>query len=141
LKTLLVPVRLLPGGASFEQATFSDEAKQRLEQHYSRLRGTLAFWKREAAKAGTFHYYTLSWTIISSSLMPFLSQAIDPMDPVSKWLLTVVAAHIALLIGFHRGLRVPDRYKAFRHGESEFYDTYRRLLDRPETFGQTRRLS
>jgi len=25
--------------------------------------------------------------------------------------------------------------KAFRHGESEFYDTYRRLLDRPETFG------
>jgi hypothetical protein len=30
---------------------------------------------------------------------------------------------------------VAERYKAFRHGESEFYDTYRRLLDRPETFG------
>ena len=67
--------------------------------------------------------------------MPFLSQAIDPTVPASKWLLTIIAAHVALLLGFHRGLRVADRYKAFRHGESEFYDTYRRLLDRPESFG------
>ncbi len=26
---------------------------------------------------------------------------------------------------------------AFRHGESEFHDLYRRLLDRPATFGGT----
>lgn len=135
LKALLAPVKLLPSGASFDQSHFSNEAKTRLERHYSRLLGTLGFWKREAAIAGRFHYYCMWWTIISSSLMPFLSQAIDPAVPVSKWLLTIIAAHIALLLGFHRGLRVADRYKAFRHGESEFYDTYRRLLDRPESFG------
>jgi hypothetical protein len=67
--------------------------------------------------------------------MPFLTQAIDPNDPASKWLLTLIAAHIALLLAFHRGLKVAERFKAFRHGESEFYDTYRRLLDRPSTFG------
>ena len=60
----------------------------------------------------------------------------DPGDPTSKWFLTTIAAHIALLLGFHRGLKVAERFKAFRHGESEFYDTYRRLLDRPETFGE-----
>ena len=31
--------------------------------------------------------------------------------------------------------KVAEHFKAFRHGESEFYDTYRRLLDSPETFG------
>ena len=67
--------------------------------------------------------------------MPFLTQAIDPKDAASKWLLTIIAAHIALLLSFHRGLKVAERFKAFRHGESEFYDTYRRLLDSPETFG------
>lgn len=42
---------------------------------------------------------------------------------------------MALLLGFHRGLKVAEHFKAFRHGESEFYDTYRRLLDSPEIFG------
>ena len=29
---------------------------------------------------------------------------------------------------------MPERYQAFRHGESEYYDLYRRLLDQPELF-------
>jgi hypothetical protein len=41
------------------------------------------------------------------------------------------------MVGFHRGFKVPERYQAFRHGESEFYDLYRRLLDQPDTFGVT----
>jgi hypothetical protein len=135
LIALFYSIKLNDGGDSFDQSQFSEEGKARLKQHYSRLQGTLSFWKGEAAKNGRFHYYCLWWTIISSSLMPFLTQTIDEKDPLSKWLLTVIAAHIALLLGFHRGLKVNDRYKAFRHGESEFYDTYRRLLDRPETFG------
>jgi hypothetical protein len=67
--------------------------------------------------------------------MPFLTQAIDPSDKASRWFLTTVAVHVALLLGFHRGLKVAEHFRAFRHGESEFYDTYRRLLDRPEVFG------
>ena len=67
--------------------------------------------------------------------MPFLTQAIDPHDASSKWLLTIIAAHIALLLSFHRGLKVAERFRLSRHGESEFYDTYRRLLDSPESFG------
>ena len=136
LIALLSAVQLKEGGASFDQSSFSSEAKECLSQHFSRMQGTLSFWKREATRNSRFHYYCLSWTIISSSLMPFLTQAVDPNDPASKWFLTTIAAHIALLLGFHRGLKVAERFKAFRHGESEFYDTYRRLLDRPDTFGK-----
>jgi hypothetical protein len=135
LKVLVSGVRLNEGGASFKESGFSENGKARLEQHFSRLKGTLAFWKREATRSSRFHYYCLSWTIISSSIMPFLTQAIDPKDAASKWLLTIIAAHIALLLSFHRGLKVAEHFKAFRHGESEFYDTYRRLLDSPDSFG------
>ena len=80
LKALVSGVKLNEGGASFKDSSFSDKAKVRLEQHFSRLQGTLAFWKREAARNARFHYYCLWWTIISSSIMPFLTQAIDPKD-------------------------------------------------------------
>lgn len=135
LRALFWGVRLNKGGASFENSQFSSESKKRLEDHYSRIEGTLLFWKKSAEESRQFHYYCLAWTIISSSLMPFLTQAIDPSEPTSKWLLTLISAHIALLLALHRGFRISDRYRAFRHGESEFYDTYRRLLDRPQTFG------
>lgn len=55
----------------------------------------------------------------------------------SKWLIVVISSHVALALSFHRGLKVAEGMKAFRHGESEFYDLYRRLLDRPQTLGQT----
>jgi hypothetical protein len=135
LKALLSGVQLNEGGASFKESGFSENSKLRLEQHFSRLQGTLAFWKREAVRSARFHYYCIWWTIISSSIMPFLTQAIDLKDAASKWLLTIIAAHVAVLLSFHRGLKVAERFKAFRHGESEFYDTYRRLLDSPESFG------
>ena len=53
----------------------------------------------------------------------------------SKLLIILASSHVALALSFHRGLKVADGMKAFRHGESEFYDLYRRLLDRPKTLG------
>ena len=134
-KALLSGVKLNEGGASFEKSNFTPDGKERLTNHFSRLQGTLAFWKKQAMQNQRFHYYCLWWTIISSTLMPFLTQAIDPKDAASKWLLTVISAHIALVLAFHRGLKVAERFKGFRHGESEYYDLYRRFLDRSETFG------
>jgi hypothetical protein len=59
--------------------------------------------------------------------------------PNRNWnlFLTVVSTHTALLLAFQKGLKVDDNFKAFRRGESEFYDLYRRLLDRPKTFGNS----
>ena len=129
-------VKLHPGGASFDQTPhFSDAARKQLNDHYTRIFGTLGFWKQHATIYKRFHYYCVSWTLVSSWLVPLLGTI--GTDGTQKWLIVAVSSHVALALSFHRGLRVPDLLRAYRLGESEFYDTYRRLLDRPLTFGKT----
>jgi hypothetical protein len=130
-------INLFNGGAGPEESPlFSTEAKARLSQNHSRMLGTLGFWKKQAEIYKRFHYYALGWVIPSSILIPFLSQAINE-DPYSKWFLSVVSALSAALLSFHQWLKVEQNYKAFRQGESTYYDLRRRLLDRPMAFGQT----
>ena len=134
-KAILKKVKLHPGGKSFDASLhFSDEAKKLLDQHYSRIYGTLIFWKNQAEKYRNFHYYCLCWTIPSSIIIPILTQYISD-DIYAKALLTVISSHTAILLAFHRGFKVDKNFNAFRSGESEFYDVYRRMLDRPYTFG------
>lgn len=125
------------GGDSFDKSHhFSDDAKARLTQHFSRISGTLGFWKKQAEIFRRLHYYTLIWTIPASVGIPFLVQAIDT-DPASKWFVTIVSAHTAVLFAFHKALKVDANFRTWREGESHFYDLYRRMLDRPDTFGET----
>jgi len=125
------------GGDSFENSpNFSEEAKIKLAQHFSRIAGTLGFWKKQAEVFRRFHYYTLMWTIPASVVVPFLVQAISP-DNTSKQFVILVTAHTAILFAFHKGFKVDANFKTWREGESHFYDLYRRMLDRPMTFGET----
>jgi hypothetical protein len=73
---------------SFAESPLKDnkEAIHRLQQHYKRIFGTLIFWKSAARRNGWFHYYCVGWTIFSTAIIPFLTQAIDPADSASKWL-------------------------------------------------------
>lgn len=126
-----------PGGDSFDQSTLhSGEAKVRLTQHFSRIAGTLGFWKKQAEIFKRLHYYTLIWTIPASVLIPFLVQTIND-DPASKWFVTIISAHTAILLAFHKALKVDVNFRTWREAESHFYDLYRRMLDRPSTFGDT----
>ena len=134
---LLKKVELNPGGDSFDKSPhFSEETKELLNQHFSRIYGTLIFWKNKAEWHKRFHFYTLCWTIPISILIPVIVQYVD-INFEAKLFLTIISTHSALLIAFHRALKVENNYKAFRHGESEFYDLYRQLLDRPQSFGDT----
>jgi hypothetical protein len=130
-------IELHPGGPNFKEASyFSEEARGRLQQHFDRMKGTLGFWKNQAELYKRLHFYILWWTILSSVIIPFLAQASDD-DVYSKWLITMVSAFSAILLTVHRTFKVHENYRAFREGESNFYDTYRRMLDRPNTFGKT----
>ena len=137
LRAIFRRVKLHPAGDSFKVSFyFSEEEKSLLEQHYSRIQGTLGFWKNQAEKFKRFHYYCLFWTIPSSIMIPIVIQAMN-YSSLSKILLTIISTHTAILLAFHRGFKAEDNLKAFRLGESEFYDTYRRILDRPSSFGET----
>lgn len=140
LKNVVVGVKLNPGGATFDDcAHFSEDNRKRLSDHYSRLMGTLGFWKKRAETFTTFHYYCAIWTILSAWAVPIIASlspvAVETTD-FSKLLIVLVSGHVALALSFHKGLKISDGMKAFRHGESEFYDLYRRLLDRPHTLGK-----
>jgi hypothetical protein len=90
LKAMLRKVKLHPGGESFaESQYFKDENKKLLQQHYTRLYGTLIFWKNKAEWHKRFHYYTLCWTIPISILIPIISQTIDTSFE-SKLFLTII---------------------------------------------------
>jgi len=134
---MLKKVKLHPGGETFSESPyFTDANKKLLQQHFTRLHGTLVFWKNKAEWHKRFHYYTLFWTIPVSILIPIITQTVDTTFE-AKLFLTIISTHTALLIAFHRALKIENNFKAFRHGESEFYDLYRRLLDRPLSFGAT----
>lgn len=139
LRALVKWIDLKPGGPSFDQSPhFSDDEKLLLSQNFERMQGTLKFWKTQTERYRLFHIYSLTWISLSSVGVPLLAQA-TTADPWSKWLLTVVATHSALLLTMSRAFRVEAHYKAFRSGESEFYDIYRRMLDRPGAFGVSHR--
>ena len=137
LIAMMKKVELKPGGDSFNESPhFSDENKKLLSQHYSRIQGTLIFWKNKAEWNKRFHYYVLCWTLPISIIIPAMLTFVD-LEVYAKLFLTIMSLHSAVMLGFHRALKVENNFKAFRYGESEFYDLYRRLLDRPTSFGDT----
>jgi hypothetical protein len=127
-------IRLHEGGAGFaESAHFPNHGKE-LQQHWTRIQGTLRFWKKMATTYMSFHYYCVSWTLISSWLVPLIAIHGGDCDEI-RWLIVIVSSHVALALSFYRAFNVGENMKVFRLGESGFYDLYRRLLDRPRELG------
>jgi MFS family permease len=122
------------GGAHFDESDFGDRAKTRLKQHWSRIEGTLRFWKNQAAKYKNFRYYVVIWSIIITISIPIVTQFVG-QNVSSRLFLTIISVTLAILLTFDRAFKVENHYRAFRAGESEFYDLYRRLLDNPQSFG------
>nr|WP_319539148.1 hypothetical protein [uncultured Methanospirillum sp.] len=136
IKPFLMRVELHPINSTFPDSPFfSDKGKERLQQHYDRLIGTLKFWKNQAEKYRRFHYYCIFWSVPITITVPILIQYID-QNEYSRLFLTIITTHLAILLTIHRTLKIENNYKSFRNGESEFYDVFRRLLDRPHSFGK-----
>lgn len=137
IKALFKKVKLFPGGSGFDECIhFSENGKKVLSQHYTRIYGTLIFWKNKAELYRHLHYYCLIWTTFISVIIPVVAQFINKSNN-SIMFLTLISLHSAIAITIHRSLKVEQNYQSFRLGESEFYDLYRRLLDIPSEFGTT----
>lgn len=138
IMALFNKVKLNDGGEGFNHSNhFDDETKELLTQHYSRINGTLGYWKNKAEFYRGLHYYCLIWTIPSAVIIPVLTPWIESGND-SKLVVTIISTITAVLLAFHKGLKVEENLKAYRHGESEFYDLMRKLLDNPSSFGDDR---
>jgi hypothetical protein len=134
LWAIMKKVKLNPDGDGYDKSPFFDEQqKVRLKQHYSRIAGTLGYWKNHAEKYRRFKNYSIVWSICISIIIPVISQEIGEGN--SNWFLTVISTHAALLLAFHKGFKVDQNYQSFRTAESEFFDLRRELLDNPSKFG------
>jgi len=114
---------------------FNEEQWMRLYLHYDRITDTLDRWKRTAKWNKSFHYYVLCWTLAISIVIPVMVGFIDISEYFAKLFLMIISLHSAVLLAFHRALKVENNYKSFRQGEAEFQDLWRRFLDMPQTFG------
>jgi hypothetical protein len=114
-----------------------NEMRTKLSDHFNRIAGALIYWKIRAEWNRRFHYYTLCWTLAVSIFIPVMLTFVD-IESYAKIFLIIVSLHSALLLAFHRALKIENNYKAFRHGKSEFCDICRRMLDDPKSFGETK---
>ncbi len=136
LIALLKRVKLNNGGVGFDQATsFSENSRERLKAHYSRILGTLTYWKNQACAYGRLYRHAVISTIVSAVLIPVLIQVYDRQDIWARVFLTVLSTWIGLLIALSRGFKAEELFRGFRKCESDFYDVRRQLMDRPKTFG------
>ncbi|MBI5283583.1 MAG: hypothetical protein HY874_00675, partial [Chloroflexi bacterium] len=90
---LLLPLfkkeKLFPGGAGFDDTPhFSEANRKRLNEHYSRLEGTLLFWKNRAVFYGRLHNWAVLWSIAAAFLVPIVLQWYDPDNTWSRLFMT-----------------------------------------------------
>lgn len=144
LVTLIVAIRpafrRLPDVEACQFANcphFTKDEQTLLIAHYKRMQGTLKFWKKQASICRRFHTYVVLWTVPSSVLIPVLTQFITPENWASV-MVTVVSTFTAALVALHQALKFDEKHRDVRYSESAVYDLYRRMLDRPESFGKDR---
>ncbi len=129
--------RLHPGGPSFETCThFSKDEIQRIQDNHERILGTLKFWKGRAVGYTRIHYYCIIISFISSWAVPFVGALSHDLSQ-ARWLLLALSSNTAFALSLYRSLNILQNMQTFRHGESDYYDLNRKLLDTPSEFGDT----
>lgn len=133
---------LVPLGQAFLNQVKLDEApkwienaaqlgaqKKRVTEHYSRLKGTLVYWKNQAAAHHRLHTARIIWSLLSAVLLPVLVHLYDGSAQWSKIFMTVFTTWTGLVVALAYTFKSEQRYQGMRQQESDFYDLARRLLD------------
>lgn len=113
----------------------SEKAKRRISDNYKRLAGSLGFWKLRAKQNRWLTTYVTWWAIPSSIAIPIIVQSSDSEG--AKLMITCMSAYSAILLVMAQRLRSEINFRAYREGESAFYDTFRALMDAPSRFGDS----
>ena len=102
---------------------------ERVKEHYGRLKGTLIYWKNEAAAYHRLDMARVIWSLLSAVALPVLVQYYDSTDPWANAFLTVLTTWTGLIVSLAYTLKAEQKYQGMRQQESDFYDIARQLLD------------
>lgn len=112
-----------------ENTTNLGEQHDRVKEHYGRIKGTLVYWKNEAAAYHRLDTARVIWSLISAVALPVLIQYYDQSDTLANAFLTILTTWTGLIVSLAYTLKAEQRYQGMRQQESDFYDIARNLLD------------
>ena len=128
-QALLHQVKLDKAPVWMEGSKLLGSERERVEDHYDRLKGTLVYWKNEAAAYRRLHFARVVWSLLSAVLLPVLIQFYKPNDPWAKAFLTSLTTWTGLVVALAYTLKAEHRYQGMRQQESDYYDSARDFLD------------
>lgn len=102
---------------------------ERVIEHYGRIKGTLVYWKNEAAAYHRLDTARVVWSLISAVALPVLLQYYDQSDALANAFLTILTTWTGLVVSLAYTLKAEQKYQGMRQQESDFYDVARSLLD------------
>ncbi len=105
------------------------EQHDRVKEHYGRIKGTLIYWKNEAAAYHRLDTARVIWSLVSAVALPVLIQYYDQKDILANAFLTILTTWTGLIVSLAYTLKAEQRYQGMRQQESDFYDIARNLLD------------
>jgi hypothetical protein len=116
-------------GNWFSTASQLGAEKARVEDHYSRIQGTLRFWKNKAAAYHRLHLARVYWSLLSAVALPVLVQHFDRTNKWSVLFMTILTTWTGLVVALAYTFKAEEKYQGLRQQESDFYDVSRQLLD------------
>ena len=125
----LVFTELFPPGEWFDSSEELKEHRVRLVAHYSRITGTLKFWKSKASAHQRLYSAQVVWATLSGVALPVLVQYFDKTTIWPTLFLTILTTWNGILLALTFTLNSRELYRGFRQQESDFYDESRRLLN------------
>ena len=120
---------LLPPGDWFDSSEELSQHRTRLVSHYSRIVGTLTFWKSKAAAHQRLYYAQVMWASLSGVTLPVLIQYFEKSTEWPTLFLTILTTWNGILLVLAYTLHSRELYRGFRQQESDFYDESRKLLN------------
>lgn len=120
---------LFPPGEWFDSSEELSEYRSRLISHYSRITGTLRFWKSKAAAHQRLYNAQVIWATLSGVALPVLVQYFNKTTYWPTLFLTILTSWNGVLLALTFTLNSRELHRGFRQQESDFYDESRRLLN------------
>ena len=133
----LKKIKLNDVGTWFQDGSNLGDQQTRLQEHFSRIQGTLVFWKNKAAAHHRLHSARVIWSLISAVSLPVLIQFYDSSDKWAVAFLTGLTIWTGFIVALAYTFKSEQKYQGFRQQESDYYDISRNLLDFPDDNADT----
>lgn len=131
IRAFLKKIDLHSVGTWFENANNLGAEQERLQEHFSRIRGTLVYWKNKAAYYQRLDSARVVWSLISAVTLPVLVQFYDATDKWAVGFMTLLTTWTGFIVTLAYTFKAEQKYQGFRQQESDYYDISRTLLDFP----------